>query len=152
MCTGNTFSLYFCPITNHGVVKYVLTSVGQFSEWVTYSLDISPGYVFIYPLVLKISDNQFWYITMVFKKKIEVKEAAKELSICCWFFHENRWFFEVFDKTGIGGSLRLNFFRELKTVVFSFWIFSEPERAVLQKNSKNHPTLLVLTSHLYQPT
>lgn len=30
----------------------------------------------------------------------KVKEAAKELTILCWFFHENHRFFEVFGKTG----------------------------------------------------
>jgi hypothetical protein len=124
MCTGNTFSLYFCPITNHGVVKYVLTSVGQFSEWVTYSLDISPGYVFIYPLVLKISDNQFWYITMVFKKKNRSQRSGQRTvdlllilswkPLVLWGFWQNWnwWFFETefFQRTENSGFFILNFF------------------------------------------
>ncbi len=113
--------------------KYVLTRVGQFSEWVTSSLDISPGYIFTYPLVLKISDKQFLYITMVFKKKKKSKNRPKN-----WRFVADSFMKTVGSSTFVT-KLELVllwdwiFFRELKTVVFSFWIFSEPELQKLKE-------------------
>jgi hypothetical protein len=40
----------------------------------------------------------------------KVKKTGRESSVCCQFFHENHWFFKVFEIPETDVSLILNFF------------------------------------------
>jgi hypothetical protein len=40
----------------------------------------------------------------------KVKKTVRESSVCCQFFHENHWFFMVFEVPETDLSLILNFF------------------------------------------
>jgi hypothetical protein len=71
----------------------------------------------MHPLTCQFSEyskNWVCCMTTVFKKIEKVKELDREPVVLYWFFHENCWFFKVFEITRPGGSLILNFFKELE--------------------------------------
>jgi hypothetical protein len=69
-------------------------------------------------------------MTTVFKKYEKVKELDREPVVLYWLFHENCWFFKVFEITRTGGSLILNFFQRTGTCASLILIFFQRTRNI----------------------
>jgi hypothetical protein len=125
----------YCLLPKSGCIWYVPVW-GRFLKWETSTCRLSTWvYIYIYTytyssVIKKIKEPILIHDHGSLKNLKNWRTDPKKASVLCWFFHENHWFFEVFQITMISSSsLILQYLKNWNWQIF------------FSKNSRNCSTL-----------